>query len=69
MSKAADDDYHGEYEMCGLYAGGVLGGLTVGVFGDLLHTEYHTMLIYVIGVLCGAVGGFIAGKIFHRTVV
>ena len=68
MSKEMASSYHGEVEMCGLYAGGVLGGLTFGVFGDLLHTEHNTMLFYIIGVSLGAIGGLIAGTIFRRLV-
>lgn len=59
-------DYHGEIEMCGVYAGGVIGGLSVGVFGDLLHTEFNTMAFYIAGVLAGAVAGFIAGFMFRK---
>jgi hypothetical protein len=59
-------DYHGEIEMCAVYAGGVIGGVSVGVFGDLLRTEYNTMAFYIAGVLGGAVAGFIAGKIFRK---
>jgi hypothetical protein len=62
----AADDYNGEIEMCGVYAGGVLGGLTIGVFGDFLNTEHNTMAFYFVGVLCGAVAGLIAAKIFRK---
>ena len=59
-------DYNGEIEMCGVYAGGVIGGVSIGVFGDLLHTEHNTMAFYIAGVVCGAFAGFIAGKIFRK---
>jgi hypothetical protein len=57
---------NGEIEMCGVYAGGVIGGLTLGVFGDLLNTEINTMAFYFTGVLAGAVAGFIAGALYRR---
>ncbi len=66
MAKEAIQNYHGEIEMCGVYAGGVIGGLTVGVFGDLLATEINTMAFYFGGVLLGAVGGLIAATLFRR---
>jgi hypothetical protein len=58
--------YSGEMEMCGVYAGGVIGGVSVGVFGDLLRTEYNTMVFYIAGVLGGAFLGYFAGKVFRR---
>jgi hypothetical protein len=61
--------YSGEIEMCGLYAGGVIGGVTVGVFADLLHTEYNTMMFYIIGVIGGAFAGYIAGRVFRQIAI
>ena len=43
------DDYHNEYEMCGLYAGGILGGLVIGSFGDLIGSEINSMAFYIGG--------------------
>ena len=62
-------EYNGEIEMCGIYAGGVIGGLSLGVFGDLLNTEINTMLFYIIGAVVGAAGGLIAGTIFRRLIL
>jgi hypothetical protein len=53
-------------EMAGFYAGGILGGLTIGVLGDVIKSEIHTMAWYIGGVLLGAVGGAIAASIFRR---
>jgi hypothetical protein len=66
MTKTQTADYNGEIEMCGVYAGGVLGGLTIGVLGDFLNTEHNTMAFYFVGVLMGAIGGFIAAKMFRK---
>jgi hypothetical protein len=61
-------EYNHEVEMVGTYAGGVLGGLSVGVFGDLLNTEINTMAFYIVGACLGAFGGLIAGTIFRRLI-
>ena len=66
MRKDLADDYHGEIEMCGIYAGGVIGGVTLGVFGDLLATEWNTMVFYAAGVLAGGAAGLIAAWVFRR---
>lgn len=63
-----DAGYNNEIEMVGTYAGGVLGGLSIGVFGDLLRTEVNTMAFYIAGACIGAVGGLIAGTIFRRLI-
>jgi hypothetical protein len=60
--------YNHEVEMVGTYAGGVLGGLSVGVFGDLLNTELNTMVFYIAGACLGAFAGLIAGTIFRRMI-
>ena len=59
-------DYHGEIEMCGVYAGGVIGAVSLGVFGDLLGTEISTMAFYAAGAVLGAFAGLIAGSVFRR---
>jgi hypothetical protein len=59
------DDYHNEYEMCGLYAGGILGGLVFGSFGDLSGIEINSMAFYIGGAVLGAIGGAIAGRLFR----
>jgi outer membrane lipoprotein SlyB len=61
-------EYNNEVEMVGTYAGGVLGGLSLGVFGDLLQTEINTMAFYIAGAVLGAFGGLIAGTIFRRLI-
>jgi hypothetical protein len=63
--ETANDDYHMESEMCGLYIGGVLGGLVIGSFGDLLNTEINSMAFYITGCVLGAIGGAIAGRLFR----
>jgi hypothetical protein len=59
------NDYHMESEMCGLYIGGVLGGLVIGSFGDLINSEVNTMAFYIGGAVLGAIGGAIAGRVFR----
>ena len=59
-------DYNGEIEMCGLYAGGILGGLVIGNFGDLINSEINSMAFYIGGAALGAIGGLIAGRIFRK---
>jgi hypothetical protein len=61
-------EYNFESEMAGLYAGGVMGGLVLGSFGDLIQSEGHTMLWYIVGTVVGAVGGAIAAALFRRFV-
>jgi hypothetical protein len=60
-----EGDYHNESEMCGLYAGGILGGLVIGSFGDLLNSEINSMAFYIGGCVLGAIAGAIAGRVFR----
>ena len=71
MSKSLDksNEYNGEIEMCGLYAGGILGGLVIGNFGDFINSEINTMAWYISGAALGAIGGWIAGRIFRKQVM
>lgn len=62
------DEYNFESEMAGLYGGGVLGGLLLGAFGDLIQSEIHSMAWYITGTVVGAVAGAIAGMLFRRFV-
>jgi hypothetical protein len=59
------NDYHMESEMCGLYIGGILGGLVIGSFGDLINSEINAMAFYITGCVLGAIGGTIAGRVFR----
>lgn len=59
------DEYNNESEMCGLYAGGILGGLVVGSFGDLINSEMNSMAFYITGCVLGAIAGAIAGRVFR----
>jgi predicted lipid-binding transport protein (Tim44 family) len=59
------NDYHMESEMCGLYIGGILGGLVIGSFGDLINSEINAMAFYITGAVLGAIGGAIAGRLFR----
>jgi hypothetical protein len=59
-------DYHNEAEMCGLYGGGILGGLVLGSFGDLINSEINSMAFYISGCVLGAVAGAIAGRLFRK---
>lgn len=65
MTTDGEKAYNGEIEMAGIYLGGVLGGFAFGAFGDIIHSEVNAMAWYVTGVLLGAVGGFIASKVFR----
>jgi hypothetical protein len=60
-----ESDYHNEAEMCGLYAGGILGGLVLGSFGDLINSEMNSMAFYIGGCVLGAIAGAIAGRVFR----
>ena len=60
------EQYNGEAEMAGTYAGAVLGGLAFGALGDILNSEVSSMAWYAGGVLLGAIGGAIAASIFRR---
>ena len=64
-STETTNDYHNEGEMCGLYAGGILGGLVIGSFGDLINSEVNAMAFYIGGCVLGAVAGAIAGRLFR----
>jgi hypothetical protein len=66
-TRAPDDDYHNEIEMAGLYGGGVMGGLVLGSFGDLINSELNSLAWYITGAVLGAIVGAIAGRLF-RTV-
>jgi hypothetical protein len=61
-----ENDYHNESEMCGLYAGGILGGLVFGSFGDLSGIEINSMAFYIGGAVLGAIAGAIAGRLFRK---
>jgi hypothetical protein len=67
MSTSAPDDYNSEIEMAGLYGGGVMGGLVLGSFGDLINSEVNSLAWYITGAVLGAIAGAIAGRVF-RTV-
>ena len=58
-------EYNQETEMAGLYSGGVLGGLVIGSFGDLLNSEANAMFWYAGGAVLGAFAGAIAGRLFR----
>ena len=53
--------------MAGPYGGGVIGGLAMGSFGDLINSEMNSLPWYISGAVLGAIAGAIAGRIF-RTV-
>ena len=71
MAKTVENvkEYNGEIEMCALYAGGILGGLVIGNFGDLINSEMNTMAFYIGGAALGAIAGLIAGRIFRKVVL
>jgi hypothetical protein len=58
--------YNNEAEMAGFYAGGVLGGLSIGALSDLLNLPPHPMVWYAVGAVTGAIAGAIAGAVFRR---
>lgn len=43
--------------------GGVFGGMVVGSAADLLRLPINTMAAYAAGVVMGAIGGLVAGRI------
>ena len=65
MTTSELNDYNQEIEMAGLYSGGVLGGLVLGAFGDLINSEVNAMAWYITGAVLGAIGGAIAGRLFR----
>jgi hypothetical protein len=61
------EEYHGEAEMAGFYAGGVLGALFIGAVSDILSLPPHPMVWYALGAVGGGFAGAIAAVIFRRT--